>query len=262
MEDTTGGTEAVQEPAKKKRPNRTAFTSRKRPRKKSAPSHAAKPSQEPQEPQDVSVPVSGSAKRKRSHANQQVAGQPDGEYQVTETVAVTHDPARAHLPTGSRAGVALAKDGRRVYSTEDLRARRMGIYYFDTIFGSPPESDAWGGRNGHVATIRDSLLLPNTSSLRYLRKTLRVIRSYQEQNKEYKGEREPRKAWARHLIPIKSYESQLIAELIGDVLCQPIPRRQRQGSRRSFHRLRSVQTTGAGGHHDLETAARKPRQGQ
>ena len=38
---------------------------------------------------------------------------------------------------------------------------------------------------------------------------------YQQQKRQYKGEREPRKEWAAQLIPLKSYESELIAELIG-----------------------------------------------
>ncbi len=174
--DEATETEGLKPSSKKKRPRRgMSLVTRKRARKKAPtmtrnaapqePQDAAP--QEPQEPQDVSVPA-GSAKRKRSHANQQVAGQPDGEYQVTETVAVMHDPARAHLPTVS----SLDSAGRRMYSTVDLRARRMGVFYFDTLFGSPPESVDWGGRNGHVAKIRDSLLLPKTSSLRHLRNTL------------------------------------------------------------------------------------------
>jgi hypothetical protein len=213
----TTDTEGVKTSSKKKRPRRgMAFVTKKRARKKAPVAEVEVPTmtrnaapqepqdaapqepQEPREPQDVSVPAVSAASvpaapshaAKRSHANQQVAGQPDGEYQVTETVAVMHDPARAHLPTVS----SLDSAGRRMYSTVDLRARRMGVFYFDTLFGSPPESGSppdsvdWGGRNGHVAKIRDSLLLPKTSSLRHLRSTLRVIRSYQEHKKQYKGE--------------------------------------------------------------------------
>jgi len=208
MEDSGTEVQVAKTVAKtvKKRPRRVRLTTKKKLRKSrktsstvTAPGNSTTPQVQVatmptnQGEDDVSVlaqEVSVSAQAgsaTRSHTNQQVAGQPDGEYQVTETVAVRHDPARPPHPTVS----SLDSAGRRMYSTNDLRAQRMGVYYFDFLFGSPPESpEAWGGRSGLVAKIRDSLLLPKTASLPAIWKTVQVIRSYQEQKKQYKGEEE------------------------------------------------------------------------
>ena len=134
-----------------------------------------------------------------SNHNQQLAALPDGDYNEEEDDDDDNDDDD------------VAEDSKK--PAANLIARRMGIYYYYTFFGSPPESED-GGKNGLVVRIRDRLGLPKTSSLRQIKKTVDVIRMYEAQKKQYKGEHAPRKEWVNLLIPIKSYQSQLIAELI------------------------------------------------
>jgi hypothetical protein len=82
----------------------------------------------------------------------------------------------------------LDRLGRKRYSSDALRSRRMAIHYFYTQFhGSAPEtSGAWKGKEGIVAQIRDQVLLPKKSSqLKSTRDTMRVISEFQANDRVY-----------------------------------------------------------------------------
>ena len=196
---------------KRKRRQPRSLERRKKPRKGSKAATSTTPSTTPTSSVLVTtrVPCPGidrvhAAASKPLRANQQVATLPDSEY---------HDAVSDDDDDNDKDDKVAGGRKMTTYSAAHLVARRQGMYYFYAHFDSPPESE-WGGRNGLVCKIRDALRFPLTSSIRQIWKTLKVIRMYKAQGKEYKGEKEPRKAWVNLLIPIKLYESQLIAELI------------------------------------------------
>lgn len=106
------------------------------------------------------------------------------------------------------------RKGRRKLSQEQKRARRMGIYcLFTTVYQSVPEdSGLWTGKGGIAVRIRDSLSMPKNMNLNTIYRILRLIKSYQERGLVYTGSNERRKEYTQHLIPVPSYEAQLIAD--------------------------------------------------
>ena len=106
--------------------------------------------------------------------------------------------------------------GNNRFAVEQLRARRMAMYYYFTqVYGAPrEESGLWDGKDGIAAAIRDHLLLPLSTDLRSIYTTFRTIQLYEEKNYKYLGDARPRKEWQHYLIPLDSYEASLIADLI------------------------------------------------
>ena len=106
--------------------------------------------------------------------------------------------------------------GRKITTHETRRARRMGIYcLFSTVYNCiPEESGLWDGKKGIAVAIRDRLCLPDTYDTRKIKNIMRLILTHKGKNIKYTGDAEPRKEWQCYLIPPKSYQTQLIADLI------------------------------------------------
>lgn len=104
--------------------------------------------------------------------------------------------------------------GRRVITFEQKRARRMGIYYhFTQVYQSVPESSGlWKGKNGIPVRIRDILCLPKSTNLRRIKAVMRLILAYQSRSIPYDGSAEGRKEWTRYIIPLDSYEAEMVAD--------------------------------------------------
>jgi hypothetical protein len=108
----------------------------------------------------------------------------------------------------------LDRTGRRIVTSEERRARRMGIYYlFTQVYRSVPEhSKLWDGQNGIVSRIRDALFLPKTTNLRCIRAIMRLILLYQARKLQYDGSAEARKEWTNYKVATDSYEAKVIAD--------------------------------------------------
>ena len=106
--------------------------------------------------------------------------------------------------------------GRKKYSTDALRARRMAIYYFFTEhYGSNSDEQSWRGRNGIVAKIRrDCHLPPGRGVRRSIKSTLKIILQCQCEGKTYTGERQSRTHRKGYYIETDSYKATMIADMI------------------------------------------------
>jgi len=108
------------------------------------------------------------------------------------------------------------KLGRNKIDFETRRGRRMGIYHFyvNVYHAVKEDTGLWDGQNGVAAAIRKNMFLPDNYELRKIKNVLRIIRTYLDRGETYTGAAEPRKEWAHYVIPLKSYQAQLTADLI------------------------------------------------